>query len=361
MTRAPILPPFRSAAALVALAAAVPLAAQQSPGGFSLPEPTPTPTPTPEGPADERAGVAIPPRAQPAPRITPAPVLTPEPSPAPSPLALPPAPVPSPARSTPAPSPAGPETVETPAPAAAPSPEEPAAAPAGPPPSADVPVTPLGTPDAPPRQSTLPEWWPWAAAALAALLALAGGVAVWRNRRPKVLRLAAPPLAAVPDEPRAPPRIDLELEITGATRSLMMFTLHYRLVLANRSDRAVNDLAIAVQLASAQRGQSNAAPLAAARSLAQVERIGPNQSRSIVGEVQMPLAAIAPIMQGRTRLFIPLVHVTLEGQGQLATARSFVVGNPGTGAEGRVQPLPLDQPPGSLPGLRARPIAPLAD
>ncbi|WP_230960975.1 bifunctional proline dehydrogenase/L-glutamate gamma-semialdehyde dehydrogenase PutA [Erythrobacter donghaensis] len=62
------------------LALGAPLAAQQT---FSLPPASPSPTPAPAGPADERAGVAIPPR----------PIATDRPTPAPSPqvqpLALP--------------------------------------------------------------------------------------------------------------------------------------------------------------------------------------------------------------------------------------------------------------------------------
>ena len=115
------------------------------------------------------------------------------------------------------------------------------------------------------------------------------------------------------------PRVDLTLEIIGATRSVMMFTLRYRLTLANRTDRAVNELSVAVQLACAKRGESNAAPVAAAQNALPVERIGPHQSRTMSGEVQLPLAAITPVMQGQTPLFIPLLHVTIEGEGQRRT------------------------------------------
>lgn len=359
MTRAPILL-FRPAAAFAALGLAVPLAAQQqSPESFSLPEPTPTPTPAPAGPADERAGVAIPPRAVETPRIAPAPMLTPEPSPAPRPLA-----VPQPTTRRVAPP-------ITAAPQAAPSPD------ASPPDVVDPstretppgfagleqPVSPTAAAPAP--SSALGKQvfrWAWLGGAGALLVLVLAGLAAWRRRRPGVLRLAAPPTTTGdPALLSALPRIDLTFEITGATRSMMMFKLNYRLNLANRSDRAVNDLAVAVQLVSAQTGRNNAAPVAAARHLAQVERIGPHQSRSVSGEVQMPLSAIVPIMQGQTPLFIPLVHVTLKGEGQQTLARSFVIGNPSGGSDGRVQPLNLQQTPGSLPGLKARAIAAPAD
>jgi len=370
MTRAPH-PLLSCLPALLVLAAAGPLAAQQSPGSFTLPQPSPSPTRAPAGPADERAGVPIPPRvATPTPRIEPAPVLTGEPSPSPSPrtqpqpqpTARPAAPVatgasaPSPAART-APSPAlSPQPLPLPLPLPQTEPDlrvprQPGTSTAASAPSAAPPATPASDALGAPLFD-----WRWLAGAGALLVLLAGGWALWRRRKPKVLRLAAPAsLPAFDDEP-ALTRIDVALEIPGATRSLMMFTLRYRITLANRTDRAVNDLAVAVTLASAQRGADKGAALAAAPGTSEpIARIGPHQSRSLSGEVQMPLAAITPVMQGRTPLFIPLLHVTLEGQGQPAQTRSFVIGTPGQ-LEGRVQPLRLDMPPGSVPALRARPI-----
>lgn len=348
------------AASAFVLALSLPLAAQEQPGEFSLPQPTPTPTPAPEGPADERAGVAIPPRAVPAQQITPQPILTPGPTPSPRPLALPPPrtaqrPAPATAASpVPAPRPtasAAPQRVAPPAVAA----DDPLAVP----PTLSVPLP--GSPaDAAPNEAstTLPVWWLWAAGGLGGLALMGSGLLLWRRRKPKVLRLAAPPSGMADDRSAledTPPglALDMALEITGATRSLMMFTLQYRLTLANRTGRAVNDLSLAVQLACARRGADNAASPGAAQRLERVERIGPHQSRSITGEVQLPLSAIAPLHQGRLPLFIPLAHVTLEGEGQSALTRSFVIGTPSAGGTGRLHPIPLDSP-GSIAGLRAQ-------
>lgn len=354
------LPLIRHSAALIALAAAVPLAAQASPGGsFSLPQPTPTPTPAPAGPADEVAGVAIPPRSVEQPRIAPAPVLVPEASPSPRPTPLRP-PAPRPAASAAA-SPAPTASASTPAPASTPVPLP---APEATPLPGATPGFEAFTPPAAPAPGAPPSEalgeavldWRWLAAGALLLASLLGGWLLWRRRKPKVLRLAAP-VATREEEDAEPvlPRIDISVEIPGASRSVMTFTLRYRINLANRSDRAVNDIAVAVQATTARQGQSNAAPLAAAQNVTRVERIGPHQSRSVSGEVQLPFAGIAPVMQGRTMLFIPLLHVTLEGEGQQALARSFVIGTPGA-TEGRVQPLRMDMLPGSAPDLRARAI-----
>ena len=349
MNRAP-LPLIRHSAALIALAAAVPLAAQATPGGsFSLPEPTPTPSPAPAGPADEVAGVAIPPRSVEQPRI--APVLGSEASPYPRPAASPAA-TPTPTASTSAPTAAPADTpVPLPTPEATPLPGATPGFEAFTPPSASAPAE---QPSEALGNAVLD--WRWLAAWALLLATLLGGWLLWRRRKPKVLRLAAP-VAAKEEDDAEPllPRIDISVEIPGSSRSVMTFTLRYRINLANRSDRAVNDLAVAVQVTTARQGQSNAAPLAAAQNVTRVERIGPHQSRSVSGEVQLPFAGIAPVMQGRTMLFIPLLHVTLEGEGQQALARSFVIGTPGA-TEGRVQPLRMDMLPGSAPELRARAI-----
>lgn len=374
-TSAMIRPPARitlsAAAAALALAQplASPLAAQQS---FELPPASPSPTPTPAGPADERAGVAIPPRTQPdaAPEPTATPVIQPLPSPSASqpPLAIP-APPPASVRN------AGPAGMAT-----APAPE--AAAPAFPPPFApgelsggtsDYPgFVPKGAPQAAPApvpappestfsDSTIPmqwpQWWPFAAGGLAALVLLGGGVLAWRRRKPKTLRLAAPVAGASPDTAAAsePPRLDLTLEITAATRSVMMFTINYRLTIANRSDRAVSDLNAAAKLVCARGSAGGAAPAGAAQGLESIARIGPHQARSVTGTVQLPLSAIVPLRQGQTPLFIPLVHVTLEGEGLPADTKTFVIGTPS--ASGRVHPIPLDQPPGSIAGLVAQAVA----
>ncbi len=206
---------------------------------------------------------------------------------------------------------------------------------------------------------SLPAWAPWAAGGAGALglSGLAGWL--WRRRRARVLRLPAPaaPRPAAARAAAEAPRIETRLEVTGATRSLMMFTLDYRLTLANRSPVAARELALALQLACARAGAPSGASPGAAQQLARIARLGPHQARSLTGSLQLPLAAIAPITQGRHPLFIPLVHLTLEGIGLPATSRSFVIGTPSASGSGRLHPIALDQPPGSIPGLAAKALA----
>lgn len=193
------------------------------------------------------------------------------------------------------------------------------------------------------------------------------GAWAWRRRKPKVLHLAAPPpgMAGQVPAPETAPKpahttdlaLDLALEVTGATRSMMMFTLHYRLKIANRSGQAVNDVNLALLLACARAETTNAAAPGAAQALEQIPRIGPHQTHALTGSVQLPLNQIAPLHQGRTPLFIPLVHVTLEAEGQSALTRSFVIGTPSASGTGRLHPIPLNIGPGSINGLMAQRIA----
>lgn len=207
------------------------------------------------------------------------------------------------------------------------------------------------------------DYWPWLAALLCLLLA-GLGVWLWRKRSAgRVTKLAAPSkprpapsVDAINGAAQDPPRVDLGLEIVVATRSLMQFSIDYRVILSNRSNRAVRDLNVSAQLVSARRGAPNAPPIAGGQPLEPIERIGPQQSRAVSGRLQMPLAEVGAILQGRKPLFIPLLHVTIEGAGQPALTRSFVVGTPSEASGGRLHPIPLDTPPGSLQGLKAREI-----
>jgi hypothetical protein len=222
----------------------------------------------------------------------------------------------------------------------------------------DAPPIDLGEPQSPVLQSVLPPWWPWAAGGLGGLALLTLGVMAWRRRKPKVLRLAAPPPGdEAPDSTlHDVPPLDITVDIIAATRSVMMFTLAYRINLANRGDRAVNDLSIAAHLVSAQSGASNAPSPGAAQQTLSLARLGPHQSRGVSGEIQLPLAQIAILRQGSAALFIPLLHVTLEGQGMTVQTRSFVVGTPSISGAGRLHPIRLDNPPGSVTGLRAQSV-----
>jgi hypothetical protein len=345
----------------------MPVAAQASPGSFSLPTPTPTPTPAPQGPADERSGVIIPPRPIPDPQATPTPIPVPTPTltppQAPPPRAL--APLPT---STPAPAQTpGPAPTDAPIGEAGTPPDDPATPAPDPqavlpgfgdrlavPPEATFPDTALDDSSTALGPSVLPGGW-LLASLVAAVLALLVALLARRRRSAKPLRLAAHAKpSAEPASADTPPRIDLQLDITGATRSMMMFSLEFRVELANRADKAVRDLRVITRIGYP--GHSPALTLLpeSAEDTSTIERIGPQQSRSAAVTLRLPLSAIVPLRQGHAPLLIPLLNVTLEGEGRQAETYTFVVGTPSTANLGRLQPIPLDTPPGSIAGLRAQ-------
>lgn len=367
----------------------VPALAQDGQGGFRLPTPTPSPTPAPQGPVDIRDGVVIGPRTipterpQPQPQPQPRPTATATPTPVPSPIA------------------ALPRTTASPVPRTTASPVPPVqrpAQPASPPPVAVETPAPLETdilPDETPTQSVDPittapaapaesiaapegaaenNWIMWAT--IAAVLALLAAGIVWLLRRrtsagapPRLMpapALAEPvplrretaqldeaPVTGLDAAPVAPSRVDLKLDIVSASRSFMMFNVEYRLNIANRSDRALRDIAVSAKLVCARSEQSAGTT---AQPAASVERIGPQQSRTVTAQAQLPLAQVAPMRQGQKPLFIPLLVVTLEAADRPSEVHTFVVGAPSTAGATRLHPIALDTPPGGIAGLRAQEI-----
>ena len=176
---------------------------------------------------------------------------------------------------------------------------------------------------------------------------------------PTPARAAQP---APPDDGEAPkpPRLALSIQITSATRSVMQFALDLRLTIANRSDQAVRDLSVSAQLASAQRGGSNAPSFALGQALSDVARIGPQQSHTLAASLQLPMVDVRMLRQGSVPVFIPLLHVTIEGAGARARTTSFVIGTPSGSSKSRLHPIALDTAPGAIKGLLANPIKPFA-
>ncbi len=463
---------------------AAPASAQNSPGGFSLPQPTPTPTPAPQGPVDERSGVRILPRnipatqptAPPTETPTPAPTAAQTPLPAPAATSAPPrsqTPAPTPSASSPQPRATTPAS-RTPAqssnspglaPSQQPAASEPISGPVdGPgfdteliPDGDEGPVGPDGWYDVSPsgdtnsaatetpaRRGSAVEGASRDAGASGlesvrnsvyiglALMALISVLLIWlfwRRRKQdqvdidaagpslasglhKIIKDTAPsqfdqtpdlngaaargaamaatqssvsghksaatpaptpppptpvspdkaaPTAAAPfaaavsrQQARDPARVDLNLDIVGGTRSLMMFSVDFRLDIANRADFAVRDIKVFAELVCAQSGLPSTLPSVSGPPIATVARIGPQQGHRVSGAMQLPLNAVKAIRQGSKPLFIPMLHIAVEGTGIDTIYRSFVIGAPSASSQTRVHPLPLDGPPGGLPSLRAQ-------
>jgi hypothetical protein len=210
----------------------------------------------------------------------------------------------------------------------------------------------------------LPFDWRWLAGAAGALAALVTGLLFWRRRRSNI----PPPLIERPVVGAAPVRLTMpaaealtvNCEVEKLIRSAVFATLKYRLTLINRTDAPLNDVAIGLDLVSAHAEASmeeqvatSGTPLETRHTLA---RIAPHQTVAVEGQVQLPLSGAQIIHQGRHPLLVPLLRIRIDGAGEGALVKTYVVGQ-GLPGGGRVQPFRLDEPPRSYAPLAHRELA----
>lgn len=365
----------------VALALAIPgIASAQSTQGFSLqPAPTPTPTSRAQGPVDTESGVVpVTPKvigsATPTPSPTPTPVPTATSTPAPAPSTAAPRPAATtavtrqPVERAPAQAErAQPAQTPTPQPTAAEN-EIPTVQPTdGTGPIPAPPPAPEATQAVDPAEIARPQEsdssWPWLLGGAALLALLASAAFAWSRRS----AIAAPPEIERPVVQSAPAAnipareaISLQCEVVKLTRSAMFATLKYRLTLINRTDRPLTEVAIGTDLVSAHAAapmeQQVATEATALETRHTLARIAPRQNVTVEGSVQLPLASAQVIRQGRLPLLVPLMRVRVDGAGEGALVKTFVVGQ-GMPGGGRVQPFRLDDMPQSYQPIAQRELA----
>lgn len=391
----------RTAVLAAALVAAAPVPAQEAqgpPDGFLPPAPTrPTEQPA-QGPDD--GGIA--PIATPQPR---------QPTPTPAPTITIPA-QPAPQRSAAAPAAARPQ-VGAPVPAA-PSAAAPAATTvAGPLPPPSLPATdPMPEPvagqviDDAPLSSTvaampsgavdwLPSWWPWALAAVTALVA-----SLWWLRRDRSAALAdgadeviAPPRPAVaptpaplaratppaapqprpaPPTPTAPPplrrvsgRANLAMTLKVDAIDIMADAarISFTLLLTNQGDRAATGGLVRIALQQANPRQAELLDRffdgAGGSVVAEDVEIAPGKVGTIQRHALLPLKQVEPMLVAGYPSLIPVLgfdvtyHWDGEGDAFGQVASAFVLGS-NAAADGRIAPVRLDLPPRRLAAPAAR-------
>lgn len=363
--------PFRTL--LIALAVVLPGTVHaQSTNDFSLePAPAATATPQAQGPADTRSGVQIGPRVvnTPTPTPTPTPGITAEAPPIDAAAAREAStalPVP---RNTPLPT-ITPRAVETGD--ASPLPDRPDAAPAE---REGAAATPLARPSATPSASPQPlpeaadthaeDGLPWQLiAAAAALLALIGAGFLFHKRRSgTVVHHIERPVVARAKPPAAVPLADavrLQVESEKLIRSAAYATLKYRLTLSNRTDAPLTDVVVGIDLVSAHANAAMEEQVAiettALEKRHEIARIAPRQFVTLDGQVQLPLAQAHVIRQGWLPLLVPLMRVRVDGPGESALLKTFVVGL-GSPGGGRLQPIRLDEGPRTYGQVSQRELA----
>ena len=141
--------------------------------------------------------------------------------------------------------------------------------------------------------------------------------------------------------------------------TLMNATLAYRLAVTNRSGSPVEGLQITADMISAHASMSReeqlSGPASAAATTQQIDHLEPGESRIVQGEFRLPFPQIVPIRQGNAALLMPLARFRLASGDAAPLVRTFVVGQPGSGAG--LQPFRLDLGPRVYPKLAQRAFA----
>jgi len=356
---------------LFALAmAGAPLAAQTAPpGGFRLPTPSPTPTDI-QGPVDPDAPILTRPRdTAPTPTPTPRPAPAPTPTPTARPVATPtPRPVASPSNSSLPPRFTPPaEAIEADANAVT---EGASAYPSSAPGAQTPPPTiPTASASATPMTPTESEGTPGWLYALGGLLVLggAGAALYWRRRTnaadERVPEIAPPPVAAKPPVPTvaepplaaAGPQLTIEARALRLSRSMVYATLSYEVLVTNRGGRPLRNVRLGADLVTAHAriptNQQLADPLVPLAPVRTIEQLDPGQSVQVSGELRLPVNEIRPIPHGKAVVYVPLLRVRGEAEGQAPVARTFVVGMRPGGVSERLQPFRLDEMPQTYHGV----------
>lgn len=203
-----------------------------------------------------------------------------------------------------------------------------------------------------------------------ALLAITGALVALRRRRPaprtrltpaapqnkptpSPLPARAPLPAPAPPETRAGPTVaeplQLTLEASRLSATLVNATLAYRLIARNAGAEPLADVAIGGDMIAAHASRPVAEQLgltgAAPPPLHAIALLGPGETVALGGELRLPLASVLAIRHGAAHLFVPLARFEAWASapaGRAVHARAaYLVGQPG-GSNARLQPFRLD-------------------
>lgn len=154
--------------------------------------------------------------------------------------------------------------------------------------------------------------------------------------------------------------IKVETRAVQLRRSMMNATLVYRIVLFNRSGKALEGVELEADLATAHGkvpvDQQLASPALALTVRERIARLAPGERMEFSGEIQLPLKEVRIIEQGKALHCVPLLRVRVTGEGRDPVARTWVVGRktPEGNRVGRLQPFRFDAPPQTYTNIGER-------
>lgn len=221
--------------------------------------------------------------------------------------------------------------------------------------------------------ASVPGGWPvsWLLGAAAILAGVVAAGIAWRRRRmgaaietreierPQVTPSPPPSRdpALVPAHRTPEESVQMTLEPTRMSLTLMNAALAYRLQVTNQGSTALTELMVHADMIGAHASMTKEEHLAGpsnGAAMQKIDRLEPGESRVIEGEFRVPFAQIVPIRQGNAALLLPLARFKLESENAPPVVRTFAVGQPGNGA---LQPFRLDQGPRIYPDLAQRAFA----
>lgn len=137
----------------------------------------------------------------------------------------------------------------------------------------------------------------------------------------------------------------VQLEPRHLGRTMLNATFGYQLVLENRGAGAIGPLAVSGDIASAHGSRTAEEQLspAGAPPLHEVPVLAPGESVSLRGELRLPMGEILPVRNGSAEFFVPLARFRIEDRAQATSlSRVFLVGQPGTRADGALRPFRIE-------------------
>lgn len=189
----------------------------------------------------------------------------------------------------------------------------------------------------------------------------------WRRRKeaeeaeidfepPMVAPPAAPePLPTPTPAPSAPAILfgsDLEiaLETTRMSATLVNATLSYRLTLTNHSSVAMAPVAISADMIAAHASLTREQQLGLDGQRLEhrhsLPTLAPGETTVLSGDIRLPLAAIPTIRSGDATIFVPLARFRVVAARELAAplteTRAFVIGEPAAPGNSSLKPFRLD-------------------